>query len=115
MNNLIEGAVLSLFLDLIKAMGVVGAYMIGAYLVDKKSPEPDEWDHTYWDKAVVYLKAFIGCFLAAFLVSNIDHLRGFSSRTIESLGLFLIPCLFGIEYSYKKKKIHVKRRGQNAK
>jgi hypothetical protein len=113
--NTLETGALSLFIDLIKVMAVVVSYMIGAQLVEKKSSEPDEWDHTYWDKTFIYLKALIGCLLAAFVISNMDRLHGFTSRTIESLGLLLVPCLLGIEYSYKKQKIHIRKRRINEK
>lgn len=98
----IQAGITDLFIDLYKAMGIVLAYFAGRQLVQTKGYEPEDKKHTYWQKTFVYLKAVAGCFIVAFILSNLGiPLKGITASTIEALGLLLIPCIAGIEHSYK--------------
>jgi hypothetical protein len=109
LNGGFEQGFFNLFIDLIKGLAIVFAYHFGSQLVQKKGYMPEENYHTRWEKLFNYLKGFGGCLLAAVIISNWGYYRGITGSTLEAFCLLFIPCIAGIEHSYRVLKIPIKK------
>lgn len=89
-----------LFVDMLKIMAVVLAYMFGKQMVGGRY-DPDQREYTFWQKTFTYCKGIFGCIIATMLLGIGDHFK-IRNITIELFLLMAIPCSLGIMEGYNK-------------
>lgn len=90
----------NLFMDLIKLLMVVAAFMIGKAMGrDQYGPEYNRL--TFWQRFYTYLKGLFGCGVIAVLIGVGTSLK-ITAYSIEIFLLMAIPCVLGIAEGDKK-------------